>query len=270
MSPPPVSSRLRRWLFGLAVPILLALIWLGGQEGVLGAANHVGYAVCHQITVRSYIFGDLQLPLCARCTGQYLGALAGFVLLWRWGRLRSGGFPRRPYLVLLLAFLAFWGFDGFNSYVSLLLDKPWLYRPHNLLRLITGVMQGYAVSMLLIPYFNQVFWREYSSEPVLQRPREVGVMFVVGGVLVLAVHSRWQPLFYPLAILSAGTAFMMLSIVGVLLWLLLLREENNNRSARDFLTLLAPGMVFAALLILGIDVARAFVENRLGAGFPGI
>ena len=49
-----------------------------------GKADHIGYAVCHQISVRSYFFGDHQLPLCARCSGQYLGALLSksFYLLY--------------------------------------------------------------------------------------------------------------------------------------------------------------------------------------------
>lgn len=35
----------------------------------------LGYAVCHQIEDRSFHFHDLQSPLCARCTGLYLGSL---------------------------------------------------------------------------------------------------------------------------------------------------------------------------------------------------
>ncbi len=268
MMPPPPTRR--HLLALLALPLLLIAVWLGGEDGLLGAANHVGYAVCHQITVRSYVFGDLQLPLCARCTGQYLGALAGLLLVWAWGRRRSGVFPRGRYLLMLIAFLAAWFFDGFNSYISLLLGRPWLYTPHNTLRLITGILQGYAVSMLLIPYFNQVFWTEWQREPVLQHGREVAQMLAVGALLVLAVSSRWPPLFYPLALLSSGAAFMMLSIVGVLVFLLLLGEDNQNRTWRDFISLLLPGMVFAALLIGAIDLARGYAETVLGAPFSGL
>ena len=270
-SVPPLHppQRLRRVITLFSLPLLLGGFWLGGQEGVLGAANHVGYAVCHQITVRSYVFGDMQLPLCARCTGQYLGVFSGLLLAWRWGRLGAGGFPPMRYLLMLAAFFGAWGFDGFNSYISLLLGHPWLYQPHNTLRLVTGMMQGYAVSFLLIPYFNQVFWAESRPEPVLQRSSEVVQMGVLGGLVVLAVASRWPPLFYPLAILSSGAAFMMLSIVGQLLFLLFLREENKNHSWRDFLSLLAPGMVFAVMLIGAIDLARGAAEAALGWQLPG-
>ncbi|NOZ72671.1 MAG: DUF2085 domain-containing protein [Chloroflexi bacterium] len=259
---------LRRLLALLAVPSLVVLFWLGSQEGILGMANHVGYAVCHQITVRTYIFADLKLPLCARCTGQYLGAFSGFVLAWRWGRLRAAGLPRGRYILILLAFLGVWAFDGFNSYVSLLLGRPFLYSPHNLLRLITGMLQGLAVSFFLIPYFNQVFWREPDPTPILDNRWQLFTALAVSAVLVLAVQSRWLPLFYPLAILSSATAFFMLSIVGILVLLFVLREENKNSTAADFVTLLLPGMVFAALLIGAIDLARAYAEHSQGWILP--
>ena len=95
---------IKRLWFGLAaLPILFLALWLGGREGsALGVADHVGYAVCHQITVRSYVFGDLVMPLCARCSGQYLGVLIGFFLAWRWGRIRAMGFPPRWLIAVLV------------------------------------------------------------------------------------------------------------------------------------------------------------------------
>jgi hypothetical protein len=130
------------------------------------------------------------------------------------------------------------------------------------------MLQGLAVSFLLIPYFNQVFWQKVDPTPVLESGWEVVKALGVSAVLVLAVQSRWLPLFYPLALASSLTAFFMLSIVGVLFFLFILGEENRNSTLRDFVTLLLPGMVFAALLIAGIDLARAYAENIQGWILP--
>jgi uncharacterized membrane protein len=40
-----------------------------------------GSLVCHQLPERSFHVAGMQLPICARCTGLYGGALAG-ALLW--------------------------------------------------------------------------------------------------------------------------------------------------------------------------------------------
>jgi uncharacterized membrane protein len=40
----------------------------------------VGAIVCHQIPERSFHFSGIQFPVCARCTGLYVGGAAGLVL----------------------------------------------------------------------------------------------------------------------------------------------------------------------------------------------
>ena len=43
-------------------------------EGALGKLDAIGYAVCHRIDARSFHIDDRQLPLCARCTGEFYAA----------------------------------------------------------------------------------------------------------------------------------------------------------------------------------------------------
>lgn len=40
-----------------------------------------GSLVCHQLPERSFHVAGVQLPVCARCTGLYIGAVAG-ALMW--------------------------------------------------------------------------------------------------------------------------------------------------------------------------------------------
>ncbi len=41
----------------------------------------VGSVVCHQIPERSFYWGAAQFPVCARCTGLYVGGLVGLLAI---------------------------------------------------------------------------------------------------------------------------------------------------------------------------------------------
>lgn len=42
----------------------------------------VGSVICHQLPERSFFVDGRQLPVCARCTGLYLGGVAGLAAWW--------------------------------------------------------------------------------------------------------------------------------------------------------------------------------------------
>jgi uncharacterized membrane protein len=48
-------------------------------------AYTIGHLVCHQLPERSFHLAALPLPVCARCTGIYLGAALAAVLGVAWG-----------------------------------------------------------------------------------------------------------------------------------------------------------------------------------------
>ena len=54
---------------------------LAPLHGLLDKANRAAYAVCHRIAERSFTFAGRPLPLCARCSGTYLGAVAGLIVI---------------------------------------------------------------------------------------------------------------------------------------------------------------------------------------------
>ena len=79
-SPQSRLYNLTRWFVPLAALIAFA-VWLYiTPPGLLGKADAVGYAICHRIDERSFHIDDRQLPLCARCTGEFNAAanLAAF------------------------------------------------------------------------------------------------------------------------------------------------------------------------------------------------
>ncbi|HSN74483.1 MAG TPA: DUF2085 domain-containing protein [Anaerolineae bacterium] len=249
---------------GLAV---IAAIWFITPGGLLDKADHVGYGVCHQIPIRSPFFGGRQLPLCARCSGQFLGALAGLVLLIALGRGKAAKLPPRPVIVVLLGFIAAWALDGFNSYLTLFPGAPHLYEPHNILRTTTGAMQGVALISLVLPFFNVTLWARPDPRPTIGSLREVLLLLGLIALIVAAVGSEWAPLLYPLALLSVAGTLMMLTLVTTMLVTLALRRDGRAESWRDALPLLVAGLALALIILLAINLLRAWLTAEMGLPF---
>src|SRR6476646_6878486 len=71
----------------------------------------LGFGICHQIDSHSFTIGGHQLPLCARCSGIYLGALACVGMLSVLRR-RSSRLPAWPMLAILIVFFGAMVMDG--------------------------------------------------------------------------------------------------------------------------------------------------------------
>ena len=265
----PVAPRSRTLdrvlLFGGLAFVLAVLILSPGD--LLGKADHVGYAVCHQISVRSYFFGDHQLPLCARCSGQYLGALFGMLLLLILGRSKAGALPPTGIVLLLLGFLAVWAFDGLNSYLTFFPGLPHLYEPRNILRVTTGAMQGVALIALVWPFYNAGMWAHPSPVRSIRNWREVGLLVLIIAAIVVLVNSEVQQLLYPLALLSVAGTLMMLTIVNTMLVTIVLKRSGTVERWRDALPLMVAGLALALVEIIVIDLFRAWLTSMYGLPF---
>lgn len=249
-----------------SVAVILAVLFLS-PGGLLDKADHVGYAVCHQISLRSYSFDGRQLPLCARCSGQYLGALFGLVLLVVLGRGRAGRLPPGGVIGVLLGFIAIWAFDGLNSYLTLFPGMPHLYEPQNVLRVTTGAMQGVALIALVLPFFNSSFWAQVQPQRTITGPREVALLLGIVAAIVALVSSEIASLLYPLALVSVGGTLMMLTLVNTMIVALVLKREARVQNWRKALPLLMAGLALGTLELLAINVLRASLTSALGLPF---
>src|SRR5690606_17888035 len=81
-----IASLLLMGFYALSDPQRLA------QDPALGLADYAGYTLCHRLTGHSFHVAGRQLPLCARCTGMYLGIFITFAALLLAGRERRAQF----------------------------------------------------------------------------------------------------------------------------------------------------------------------------------
>lgn len=242
-------------LVALAVGLLF-LGWLfNTPEGLLGKADAVGYAVCHRIDLRSFHLGERQVPLCARCSGMYLGALLGLAYQTILSPRRGGMPPRRVMAFLGLAVVAF-GVDGLNSYLNLFPGAPSLYEPNNTLRLLTGTGMGLVMAAAVYPAFHQTVWQRWDDRPALPSLRSALGLVVLAAVLDAVLLTENPLVLYPLALLSAAGVLVILSMVYTMVWLMLLRMENRFRVPLQLAAPLLGGFGLGLLQIALLDLAR--------------
>lgn len=257
----------RRWqyrpwtgLVFLSVGLLLLGWLLNTPGGLLGKADAVGYAVCHRIELRSFQIGDRQVPLCARCTGMYLGAMLALVYQVMVAPRRMG-MPPWSVILFLGALVGVFALDGLNSYLHFFPGAPTLYEPHNTLRLITGTGMGLAIAVALFPAFNQTIWKDWDWRPALAGLRSLGVLLVLAILLVLLVLTENPLILYPLALVSAAGVLVLLTIVYAIVLLMILRSENRFTRLGELVLPLAGGFFIALLQIGLIDLIRYWLTG---------
>lgn len=270
MASTPVSRSPSRslWALTLGIFALVAGAWLAfTPPGLLGKADAIGYAICHRIDLRSFHIGDRPLPLCARCTGIYLGALFGMTTLALLGRRFHGGLPPMRLLVILIGFIGLMGIDGVNSYAKLFPGLPNLYEPNNTLRMMTGTLNGLAVGALIYPVFNQTLWRQWEPHPVLNNFRELGLLVLVAVGIIVLVLTENPLVLYPLALLSALGVLLLLTMLYTVGLLIFLRRENQAETWRQAAWPLLIGLTLAIIQVAAIDAVRYYIFGTW-AGLP--
>ncbi len=249
----------KKWKWSYTVPIVclvILLAWLiETPDGLLGKADAIGYAVCHRIEARSFFIGDRQLPLCARCSGMFLGAVVGMVYQFVRFPRRGGMLTWKSGIPFILFFLA-WASDGLNSYLHLIPGMPSLYEPNNTLRLITGLGMGLSMAAILVPAFNQSVWKVYEDRQIFLslRPYLEMILAAFGIGLLYLTHNTY--ILYVLALISASGVLVILSPVYALIWLMLVKKYNYADRWQDLFIPLCAGFATAILQIAAIDALR--------------
>jgi uncharacterized membrane protein len=92
-------------------------------------SNFLSYLKCHRLPERSFFFRGKQFPVCARCTGVYLGQIVMIILI-------IAGL--RPEILISLLLTLPLLIDGSLQYINLL-------KSNNMRRFITGLLAGLGI-----------------------------------------------------------------------------------------------------------------------------
>ena len=132
-----VSWALTLWLVPLTVSRPSAATFGVGYPFAL-LMYGVGSLVCHQRPERSFILFGARLPVCARCTGIYVGAAIASIALWRMKT------PSRTALLL----------SALPMFATLVFEWTTGEAPGNMVRAATGVPLGATVAWIVCRKVN--------------------------------------------------------------------------------------------------------------------
>jgi len=215
----------------------------------------LGGGVCHQLPGHSLQVAGIPLPLCARCTGTYLGSLLGLTTVIARRRLRASLVPPWPVLALFAIFFLAWGGDGLNSYLTLFPGFPHLYEPSNGLRLLTGTLQGLALSLTLWPVAGFTLWQVPERQQVISF-RETVVVVAIALAIVGALLLPLPAALLAGAMLSILGLLSMFTLLNTLLLSVLRHQEGKLQATRDLLPALGLAFALGTTELLVLDLLR--------------
>ncbi len=271
----PRMTTLARVFVPIAAILVFGVWFSFTPPGLLGKADAVGYAICHRIGERSFHIGDRQLPLCARCTGEFYAAGIS-LLFFAIVSPKKSGMPGWKLGAPLLIFLIAFGIDGTNSFLYLLKETsggvlnniPNLYIPNNTLRLFTGSGMGIALASILYPAFNQSTWKSPDPGRALDW-KKLGLLVIIIFLIDLAVLTESPVILYPIAIFSVLGVLTLLIMVFSMVWLLIMRQENEFTSLWQMWLPFVAGTTLAFLMIGAIDLLRFQLTGTWGGFLLG-
>jgi uncharacterized membrane protein len=261
------ENKLCRALTVLGALLLLG-IFLFPSVAPLDKANLIGYAICHQIPERSFHLGGHRLPLCARCTGTYLGAAVGLAAIALLGRWRAGEMLPTWMVILMGGFIATMGFDGLNSYLDLVLGRPLLYEPHNWLRAATGTLNGIALSMIVMPILNVTLWAQPTPVRPLRNGWELLGVLAAAAALVALVQSEPAWLLYPVGLVTTAAVLWVLTAVNTMILLIVTHQDGQASTWRQVAPAFLGGLVVTTIELAMIGAARYLLTGTLGWPIP--
>jgi uncharacterized membrane protein len=271
----PRLQVLTRWSVVIAVMAGLAAWMYVAPPGLMGKLDAIGYAVCHRLESHSLKIGELQMPLCARCTGEF-NAAAVALIFQALVSPRQSRLPSRGLLAVLAGLFLAFAFDGSNSYIALMktIDPgiltaiPTLYVTNSVTRVLTGSGMGLVLASVLYPMYNQSVWQVPGQERALNW-KKFGALAAILLVVDLGILSESPWVLYPVALLSALGILALLTIIFSIVWITIMRQDNTFLSLRQLWLPAAAGLTLAFVMIIGIDLVRLNLTHTWG-GFPGL
>jgi uncharacterized membrane protein len=213
------------------------------QPGCYSKIAAVGSSVCHQLPSHSFSMGSLQFPVCARCTGLYMGSFFGITYGLLSGKKRA--LPKKGFLILLAIIFLLWGGDGLNAFVDEVLNRQVIYQTTNFTRLVTGYGMGLVMSTALVTLFNNTIWKVGQDRPIIEN-----IYQLIGYALLCAISSimllgKQKILFKIAAYITIFTILSIITLLYTIFWVIIWKKENQYENFQDLLIFLVLGFATA-------------------------
>jgi uncharacterized membrane protein len=224
------------------------------------ALRLLGLGLCHQLPDRSFFGGGVQLPVCARDTGIYVGFVVslGVIALLERGR-RRADMPAAWLMALAVVFLGAMAWDGITSYTG-------LRETSNALRLATGLGAGFALALVVAPILNAQLWRGGAPGRLLGGTWDPVVWITSVPVTFLVVLWGGPLLGIGYPIVVAACILATFTAVNLVVVSLIPHFEHRARRTRDLLVPIAISLGVTLVELALADALRVALLRLLGRG----
>lgn len=161
-----------------------------------------GTLVCHQISERTLFVNGMQLPVCARDMGIYLGIFVSLMFCVLGKKMSSDRLPELKAGIILALMMIPMMADGLSSYLG-------LRSTNNVIRLLTGAFFGIPIPVFLIPCVNYKI-NGNNLRAVIKGFNELFRLYLICGLVVLATLIG----VIPWIILSSVFVFSLIFIIS--------------------------------------------------------
>jgi uncharacterized membrane protein len=212
--------------------------------------DQIGFSVCHQIPDRTLSFGSILMPVCARCSGIYIGFVISTLVLFLMYRKRQSLIAPVYIVIIFIVFLSAAAIDGILSYLQ-------IYTTNNLLRLITGYMAGIALAAIVMPLFNYQYYIEPLADRILERPGKMVFFMFFTFLPILALIFKINFLasfFYYFNAFSVFFTFFFVNLI--VLYFIPAFAKKASRFFSRYLVL--PLLTAAAMAFLELFLSNRF------------
>lgn len=127
---------------------------------------------------------------------------------------------------------------------------------------------GIALGAVLFPVVNQTLWRTLDERPALEW-KQLGILVAIIAAVNLLILTDSPIVLYPIAYISALGTLSLLITVFMMLWIIIMKQDNAFEHPRQLWLAFASGLTLALLLILSIDLLRLQFTGTWN-GFPGL
>lgn len=206
-----------------------------------------GRAICHQLEERSFVIDGLVMPICARCTGIYIGVFTTILYILLTKRYKSNMIPNIPISLLLFFLLSPMAFDGVSSYLHL--------RPSdNFLRIVTGIPFGIVLPFFLFPLLNYSEKNDTSIR-IVDKWYQIIPPFVGASFIGFLVYNSYVP-YYVISTLVILTLIIWFSLI---IFMLIKRIAFFKKGIYSFNTSIILGIMVLTSLSFIADALYDFL-----------
>jgi len=217
---------------------------------ILKFIDRLGFSVCHQLPVRTLLFGKILMPVCARCTGIYIGFLFTIVFLFIVFRKRESDLPPVYVIVAAVVFILSAIVDGFFSYLG-------FYNTNNIIRIITGYMFGAGISIIIYPVFVHQYFKNFQRKKIFYSYKQFiyFIIFSFFSILLQILSPSWLGTFF--YYLNGFSVIFTFYFSNLTLFLLIPGFSQKTKK------LFSRQLIFPSVLALAATLLELYISYKL-------